>query len=150
MSPFDCPDVPSRKLRPKIILSDTTNGGPLNAVATLNTDDRIAPDVLRDLVDRNPPGQIYSLRDYRPGNPDVSVLPKSTFISRSRGFDGADEYFDVKGYVVVALPGYSRDGLTAVVRFTFGPWDHISLGYYRLDKVDGHWAVRSRLLYYGS
>jgi hypothetical protein len=39
------------------------------------------------------------------------------------------------------LPGYSRDGLTALVDFTFGPTPHGAVGFYLLKKVKGRWEI---------
>ena len=40
--------------------------------------------------------------------------------------------------------GYSRDGQTAVVYFTFGPTSHGAGGYYLLSKVKGRWEIIER------
>ena len=53
-----------------------------------------------------------------------------------------DQYKDVKAYVFMWLPGYTRDGATAVVRFSFGPSPHGSTATYLLVKVDGAWKVK--------
>ena len=143
------PEFVLYRSKSKIILCDSTIGGPLNALDILSTE-RIRPDIHRDLIDRNPQRKHYSIRTYHPRVPNILLINKSKVITSSGDFD-VDSYPDVRGYVVVALPGYSQDGNSAALRFAFGPSEHLShLGCYRLDKVDGRWIVSSRFLHYGS
>lgn len=56
---------------------------------------------------------------------------------------------DAKGYVRFWLPAYSEDGLTALVRFGFGPTPHGACGTYFLAKSGGAWTIRwSKLSFY--
>ena len=69
------PEFAPNRIKPKIILSDTTVGGSLGAINGLH-DEQIPPDILRDLADRNPQGKPYSLIGYRTTNRNVLVLAK--------------------------------------------------------------------------
>lgn len=53
-----------------------------------------------------------------------------------------------RGCVRAHLPGYSRDGLTAIMRFGFGPTQHGAMGYYLLKKVGGRWEIIGRSIEY--
>ena len=55
-----------------------------------------------------------------------------------------------RGYVETLLPGYSRDGLTALVVFSFGPTVHGAVGYYLLRKVEGRRVIIERSIGYFS
>jgi hypothetical protein len=48
---------------------------------------------------------------------------------------------EAKAYAHVWLPGYSKSGSTAVVRFFFGPTSHGATATYLLSKTDGVWKV---------
>jgi hypothetical protein len=50
-------------------------------------------------------------------------------------------YAETKAYAFVWLPGYSKDGSTAVVRFSFGPTAHGATATYLLSKKNGVWKV---------
>lgn len=53
----------------------------------------------------------------------------------------AREYSEAKAYAHVWLPGYSKDGSTAVVRLSFGPTPHGATATYLLTKTDSAWKV---------
>lgn len=53
-----------------------------------------------------------------------------------------------QGYVSFWLPAYSEDGVTALVRFGFGPTAHGACGTYFLEKRGGTWTVLWRKLSY--
>jgi hypothetical protein len=53
-----------------------------------------------------------------------------------------------QGYVSFWLPAYSEDGITALVRFGFGPTAHGACGTYLLEKKGGLWQILWRKLSY--
>ncbi len=62
----------------------------------------------------------------------------------------SSQFPKARGYVETLLPGYSRDGLAALVVFTFGPTAHGAVGYYLLRKVEGRWVIIERSIGYFS
>jgi hypothetical protein len=50
-------------------------------------------------------------------------------------------YPKANAFVRVTLPGYDKDGTSAVVQFWFGPSEHGSFAIYHLSKVGGLWRV---------
>jgi hypothetical protein len=102
-------------------------------------ENNVTQEVLNDLVARNPRGVRYELVDYQPGSRDITVALLSD--KELRGaydlrFPGAC------GYVVPHLPGYSRDGKTALLHFSISPvGDHPAWGYYLLEKTEGRWKI---------
>jgi hypothetical protein len=57
-------------------------------------------------------------------------------------------YPQARGYVSFWLPAYSEDGITALVRFGFGPTAHSACGTYFLEKKGGSWKILWRKLSY--
>jgi len=55
---------------------------------------------------------------------------------------GSAERPDARGWVRFWLPAYAEDGLTALVRFGFGPTPHGACGTYFLAKSGGAWTIR--------
>src|SRR5262249_52902874 len=56
-----------------------------------------------------------------------------------------------KAKVSVWLPGYARDGRSAVICFVFAPTPHGAHGVYLLEKrADGGWIVIRRRIGYGA
>ncbi len=105
----------------------------------------VAADLLDDLARRNPAGRLFSLADYRPSNPQIQV----------RVLDRADRdmYYDrfpeACGYVIPHLPGYSRDGQSAIFYFSIHPLGyHPGSGSYLLKRVSGRWTIIGRTIYY--
>ena len=49
-----------------------------------------------------------------------------------------------RAYVRLALPGYTPQRTTAVVRFSFGPTPHGASGTYFLTKRQGKWEIAWR------
>jgi hypothetical protein len=58
------------------------------------------------------------------------------------------EYPTAKGYAFAWLPGYSKDGCTAIVRFLVGPTAHGATATYLLRKEGDGWAVKWRFMSY--
>lgn len=138
----------SRKRKQKIVLAAKTAGssGLLLSDAQIRADTRdddekkIPSDVLADLQERNSRGSI-SLTEFRPASPDIIVDDVSKLVE----FDSFEErYPDAKAFVFAWLPGYAKDGRTAILRFYFGPTSHGATGIYFLTKVDGKWTIKWR------
>jgi hypothetical protein len=107
------------------------------------SDKKMDRDVLHDSFDRNPPKVRFSLVDYRPSNPSILVRDlkdnyRWSFHELNVGM----------GWVEVLLPGYSKDGQTALLRFGFGPTAHGAEGYYLLKKAKGHWEIIDKGLWF--
>jgi hypothetical protein len=105
---------------------------------------RLPPEVTANLLARNPVKKRFHLADYHPADPSILVRDVS------RDYDimdfGADFRF-VRGYAECSLPGYSRDGQTAVICFWWGPTAHGAGGCYILRKSRGCWNVSERWLW---
>ena len=139
--------------RPRIVLGDATlpSGAGASTCSGNDADKGVPEDALQDLRSRNPKGTSYSLAAYRPTDPRVVVADLGPVFRRDPEGDAVyASYPDARGYVQPLLPGYSRDGRTAVFRFSFGPTGHWGFGSYRLDREGGRWAVTSRFLFYGN
>jgi hypothetical protein len=68
---------------------------------------------------------------------------------RHLGLDDTNLSFCTKfpdrlGYIEAYLPGYSRDGKSALFVFRFGPDPHDALGFYVLEKANEGWEIRWR------
>jgi hypothetical protein len=103
-------------------------------------------DVLDDMVERNPEGKQFTLADYQPSDPKIAVaiLNKSELEYRN-----IHRFPKSCGYVVPNLPGYSRDGKTALFRFQLPPLGyHPGSGYYLLKKKDGCWTIAKKDIHY--
>ncbi len=105
----------------------------------------VEPDVVSDLIDRNPEGRRCSLALYRPSNPNILVRDIDQI---DYGIDFRAPFPKGRGYVKTHLPGYSRDGQTALIRFWFGPTAHGAQGYYLLKKARGRWEIVGRSFWY--
>lgn len=109
----------------------------------------VASEIKDDLLSRNPRYKRFILAHYQPSNPDILVRDLSQ-IDQGVGF--TSQYPKARGYVEANLPGYSRDGRTAVVLFTSGPRAHPDLGYadtgtYLLRKLKGRWEIVERSIW---
>ena len=124
----------------QIVLGDTTMVGFGRIGETRFGLDRwcrekgIPLEVQDDFSIRNPKGKRCVLARYRPSNPNILVRALGP-IDRDLGFSA--RFPDARGYVETHLPGYSRDGATALVVFTFGPTPHGATGCYLLGKMEG-------------
>jgi hypothetical protein len=99
---------------------------------------------LADVFERNPEGKQFSLFDYQPTNPNIIVA----ILDRSELKTGTLPRFPKAcGFVIPYLPGYTRDGKTALFYFTpprLG--DHSGWGYYLLKKIDSGWVISQRFV----
>jgi hypothetical protein len=106
-----------------------------------------------DLRRRNPEKPI-SLAGYKSPSPKILVekLISEKLISPATGEEISEEAanayrFRITGmpsgshFVIAWLPGYSKDGNTAVFRAPFGPSPHGATLTYKLAKKDGKWTV---------
>ena len=135
----------------QVVLGRTTNVGSGNVplsrtdIGTSIQEKGIALEIENHLRDRNPKQTRYVLADYRPSNPNILVRDLSD-LDRDMGFDS--KYPDARGYVETWLPGYSRDGQTALLYFTFGPTAHGAVGCFVLRKTNGSWKISDRRIGY--
>lgn len=75
---------------------------------------------------------------------------KKIIVARIDRFSGGIDFWPAvqkrhpraKAYARTWLPGYSRDGKQAVVRFSFGPTAHGAIATYMLVKRDKQWAIK--------
>ncbi len=102
-------------------------------------------EVQDDLSIRNAKGKRFVLARYQPSNPNILVRALRPI---DRDLEFSARFPDARGYVETYLPGYSRDGATALVVFTFGPTPHGAMGCYLLGKMEGQWEILERLCGY--
>lgn len=129
-------DYPAWREAKKIVVSDKIFG-----FGGISLCGRVSPELLADIMRRNPKGLRQSLRQYNPKNPNILVRDL-TGVDGEFGFSPVLE--GARGYVVPFLPGYSKDGQTACFCFGFGPSPHGAVGFYILKKQDGHWTIVER------
>jgi hypothetical protein len=109
-------------------------------------DGKIELDVIQNMNDRNPPRVRFSLSEYKPWHPRFVVKEiKSGEYGYSFGGPG-----EITDWFEPQLPGYSKDGQSAIIRFSFGPTPHGAVGYYLLKKVKGRWEIVDKELLYSS
>ena len=96
-------------------------------------------EVRDDVLRRNPEETGYSLSRYQPSNPNILVQDMRVILQADLPFDR--QFPNAVGYIGPFLPGYSRDGRTALFYFNFGPSGHGAAGYYLLRKVEGRWEI---------
>jgi hypothetical protein len=113
----------------------------------------ISEEIAEDLKRRNPEKPI-SLAGYKSPSPMIVVeklIPEKIFDSSTGEYlteEASQEYrFRMAGsprgcgYLIAWLPGYSKDGNTAVLRAHCGPWPHGATLTYKLARKDGRWTV---------
>jgi hypothetical protein len=105
----------------------------------------VSSEIRDNLIARNPRGTRYLLTRYHPSDPSILVRNLSQI---DQDLDFSSQFPNARGYVAARLPGYSRDGLTALVYFSFGPTAHGARGYYLLKKVRGRWEIIERSIGY--
>jgi hypothetical protein len=126
-------------------------GYPLDArnfrgkVGTMLHDLKLDDEIVENLNNRNPSKVRFLLDDYKPSNPSIVVrdLDKEPDGYGALGFGGPS-------WVMPLLPGYSKDGQTALLSFSFGPTMHGSVGYYLLKKEKGRWEIVEKELWHYS
>lgn len=110
-------------------------------------DTRSIPTDIQDDFKRRDDEPHRSLADFKPANPDIIVR------DLDRMFEEADDpleefskrYPTAWGYVWAYLPGYSKDGKSAIVVFEGGPNGSHGLNWvYMLTKGEKRWEVRWR------
>lgn len=140
---------PSNTKKTQVVLNQHTIGHVSREFLRIDTwvrDSGIPEDVLDDLAERNPKGTVFSVAAYRPTNPNIAVkvLGEGDF---DLGFYG--RFPKACGYVVPYLPGYSRDGKSALFRFAIPPLGyHPGWGSYHLKKFGGRWEIIDKQIYY--
>jgi hypothetical protein len=134
-----------------IVLGEETAGSPfylsdgqLDGEAHDEKKYLVPADIREDLRRRNPKEPV-SMRGFKPSS--------STILVRDlRGLTGYGEferkYPDSAGYVEAWLPGYSKDGQTAILRASFGPTPHGATTTYMLAWKNGRWTVVWRKVAY--
>jgi hypothetical protein len=104
---------------------------------------------LGDDLERRNPDKLISLAGYKSPSPKILV---ENLIAPSPGKKNPKERtidyrFRLKvlphgsHFLIAWLPGYSKDGNTAVFRAFFGPTMHGATLTYKLAKKDGKWTV---------
>jgi hypothetical protein len=132
----------------QIILDDTTLGGVgawLLETKSLALSDPIRSQLRDDTLRRNPQGQRFSIATFRPADRNVAVLALN---DRDLDIEFSDRFPDARGYVQSLLPGFSKDGQTALFGFYFGPTPHGAFGIVILSRESGHWRVKQRFVGY--
>jgi hypothetical protein len=119
------------------------NGGPRNKEAN-----PVSEELGDDLRRRNP-GKPISLAGYKSPSPKILV---ERLGARFPAEDNSEEAANsrrfpirlppyVSHYIIAALPGYSKDGNTAVLTAHLGPGIHGDTLTYKLARKDGRWVV---------
>ena len=131
------------RAKTEIILIGTTSEGPAERRATWGPcgSEPLGADVLDDWAERNPRGVRFVLSQYKPTDPRILVRDEGQ-VDFDLGF--SDQFPKARGYVEAYLPAYSRDGQSALFRFSFGPTAHGARGCYLLRKVKGRWEIVDR------
>jgi ankyrin repeat protein len=130
-----------------IVLVNKTAGGsgfPLDDQLNSELDEKKANEltleIRQHIAERN--GQPMSLTTFRPKSPSILLWDEKT---RSKEFSpfGAPPT-KARAWVMVYLPGYTKQRDKAVLRFYLGPTPHGAAGTYFLVKQDGKWQVKWR------
>ncbi|MFI5459883.1 MAG: hypothetical protein ACHRXM_31060 [Isosphaerales bacterium] len=136
------PAVGGRSIKKsQVVLEAATYGGVSDHFLSHLSNDptKAIPSEIRvDLLRRNPKGERYSLASYHPSNANILISDLSR-VDLDLGF--AEVFPDARGYVQPYLPGYSRDGQSALFLFGFGPTSHGAVGYYLLNRESGRWEI---------
>jgi hypothetical protein len=112
---------------------------------------KIPEEIGAHLRQRNP-GAPASLADFRSTSAVIRIRDPYAEFEDSDGLGFArdywDKYPDSWRYVYAFLPGYSKDGRTAVVVFDTGPSPHGAQVTYLLVKSEAGWKVKWRNSYF--
>lgn len=134
----------------KIVLAQKTAGtsgllsdGQLNGESHDKEPYLIPADLRADLRRRNPKEPVI-LSGFKPSSPKILLRD----LSGLRRDEFEEKYPDARGYAEAWLPGFSKDGRTAVLRAYFGPTPHGATATYLLEKRDGRWTVVWRKVAY--
>ena len=144
------PAVAERKMS-SIVLVNKTYGSPdgliflsdaqLDGEGHEKGEKAISADLRAELARRNPKEPI-SLAGFTPASSKILVKGEKAV------GDFRQVFPDAKVYVVAWLPGYSKDGQSAVFRACFGPTAHGATVTYMLLKKAGRWRVAWRATAY--
>ncbi len=114
---------------------------------------QVIPDEIGEDLRRRNPGAPASLEDFRTEKAPVRIRDVYAELERAFDLEFAQKYWekyrDSWGYVYAFLPGYSKDGETAVVIFEAGPSPHGSEVTYFLVKSEGSWKVKWHNWHFG-
>jgi hypothetical protein len=85
----------------------------------------------------------FSLADYHPSSPNIAA----TVLSQSEmEWWPLSRFPAACGAVIPILPGYSRNGKTAIFGFTFATGN--GGGYYLLKMVNGRWEISGKRFWF--
>lgn len=106
------------------------------------------PDEIGDHLRQRNPGEPASSKDFHTDKAPIRIRDVNAELEEASGFEFAEKYWDKYreswGYAYAFLPGYSKDGKTAVVVFDEGPSPHGAEITYLLVKSGGDWKVKWR------
>jgi hypothetical protein len=110
------------------------------------------PDEIADALRQRNKEQPASLKDFRTEKAEIRLRDvyeefKGSFEPEFAG-KFWEKYADSWGYVYAFLPGYSKDGKTAVVIFDDGPSPHGAQVTYLMVKTEQGWKIRWRNRYF--
>ena len=113
---------------------------------------QIIPDEIADALRQRNKEQRASLKDFRTEKAEVRLRD---LYEEFKGLFGPEfvekfweKYPDSWGYVYAFLPGYSKDGKTAIVIFEEGPSPHGAQVTYLMVKTEEGWKIRWRNRYF--
>jgi hypothetical protein len=110
------------------------------------------PDGVGDDLRRRNQGGSASLADFHSDKAPVRIRDVDKEFDEFFGLEFAEKFWeryqDSWGYAYAYLPGYSKDGKTAVLIFEAGPSPHGSEVTYLLVKSGGGWKVKWRNWYF--
>jgi hypothetical protein len=130
----------------QIVLNEKTNGSggfdddQLNSEFGSAKEGGIPVPICADLRRRNS-AEPLSLSGFKPKNSKILVEELPDITQRGQ-FNFERKYPQANTYVEAWLPGYSKDGKTAVVRVRFGPSPHEGTATYLLENREGRWKVK--------
>ena len=134
----------------KVVLDEKAcglSGDISDGILNYESNPEVVPhEIAADPRRRNPKERIL-FSGFKPKNPNILVGDLSG-INWYLSFDFEKKFPDAKGYVSAWLPGYSKDGNTAVVKVVFGPTAHGATATYLLINQDGRWKVKWRTTAY--
>jgi hypothetical protein len=148
---FEEAHILGRGKKTTIVLSEETIGssfylsdGQLDGESHDGKKYLVPVDIREDLRRRNPEEPV-SMRGFKPSSSKILVRDL-----KGLKVDGEfeKEHPNSVGCVEAWLPGYSKDGQTAVLRASFGPTPHGATTTYMLAKKNGRWSVVWRKVAY--
>jgi hypothetical protein len=141
-----------------IVLGPTTSGnyGCLSRESLPSLVDKekgqTIPDEIADALRQRNKEQRASLQDFRTEKAQIRLRAVYEEFKDSFGLEFAEKfwekYADSWGYVYAFLPGYSKDGKTAVVIFDDGPSPHGAQVTYLMVKAEEGWKIKWRNCYF--